>query len=285
MHSSLFDGLHDHRRVTCCVVRSVLFPQFTRFYIDCVAIAVAADDRHLDWHVDDGPNRGPGRRQRHRKHSGLSRRRRRQREPDVRPGCYLPGHPGTQSQRHFNLAVIARRLLGDQVRMLRTIEVALIPVFQFGVFSDSDLSFFASPDLDFKGRVHTNGDLYAGVAGSSTLTFHDKVTTYGNVIRHQLPNGLAPSSSFNNDGKVNILFASGLRLRVDGPTILLAGWQPRDPPHNARPVLYRQQIEQSGSGGYEPFSCLGIARDLDANVAEIPDQISCPAISVLFLDQ
>jgi hypothetical protein len=109
----------------------------------------------------------------------------------------------------IDLAVTAQRPLGDQVRMLRTVEVALIPVFQFGVFSDSDLGFFSSPDLDFKGRVHTNGDLYLGVAGSSTLTFHDKVTAYGNVIRNQLPNGLSPSSSYNNDGTVNLPFASG----------------------------------------------------------------------------
>ena len=109
----------------------------------------------------------------------------------------------------IDLAVIAQRPLGDQVRMLRTVEVALIPVFQFGVFSDSDLGFFSSPNLDFKGRVHTNGDLYLGVSSSATLTFHDKVTAYGNVIRNQLPNGLAPSSSYNNDGTVNILFASG----------------------------------------------------------------------------
>src|SRR5580698_8524009 len=54
--------------------------------------------------------------------------------------------------------------VGDEVNMSRTIEVALIPVFQFGVFSDSDLGFYNSPDLDFAGRVHTNGDLYLGVA-------------------------------------------------------------------------------------------------------------------------
>ena len=95
------------------------------------------------------------------------------------------------------------------MRMMRTVEVALIPVFQFGVFSDSDLGFFSSPDLDFKGRVHTNGDLYLGVSGSGTLTFHDKVTAYGNVIRNQLPNGLNPSSSYNNDGTVKLVTASG----------------------------------------------------------------------------
>ncbi len=109
----------------------------------------------------------------------------------------------------IDLAVIAQRPLGDQVRMLRTVEVALIPVFQFGVFSDSDLSFFASPQLDFVGRVHTNGDLYLGVSSTATLTFHDNITAYGNVIRNQLPNGLSPSSSYNNDGTVNILTASG----------------------------------------------------------------------------
>jgi len=108
----------------------------------------------------------------------------------------------------IDLAVVAQRPWGDQVRMLRTVEVALIPVFQFGVFSDSDLGFFSSPNLDFKGRVHTNGDLYLGVSGTSTLTFHDKLTAYGNVIRNVLPNGLTPSSSYNNDGTVNIPFAS-----------------------------------------------------------------------------
>lgn len=108
-----------------------------------------------------------------------------------------------------DLAVTAQRPLGDQVRMLRTVEVALIPVFQFGVFSDSDLGFFSSPKLDFAGRVHTNGDLYLGVSSSATLTFHDKMTAYGNVVRNQLPNGLAPSSSYNNDGTVDILTASG----------------------------------------------------------------------------
>jgi hypothetical protein len=109
----------------------------------------------------------------------------------------------------IDLAVTAQRPLGDQVRMLRTVEVALIPVFQFGVFSDSDLGFFSSPQLDFKGRVHTNGDLYLGVSSSASLNFHDKITAYGNVVRNQLPNGLAPSSSYNNDGPVNILYASG----------------------------------------------------------------------------
>ncbi|MBV8891700.1 MAG: hypothetical protein JO266_06985 [Acidobacteria bacterium] len=92
---------------------------------------------------------------------------------------------------------------GQQVSMMRQAQVALIPVFQFGVFSDSDLGFYSSPNLDFAGRVHTNGDLYLGVANCCTVTFHDKLTAYGNVVRTVLPNGLAAAAN-NDNGQVLI---------------------------------------------------------------------------------
>jgi Tfp pilus assembly protein PilX len=98
--------------------------------------------------------------------------------------------------------------VGDEVNMSRAVEVALIPVFQFGVFSDSDLGFFSSPNLNFAGRVHTNGDLYLGVANGFTLTFHDKLSAWGNVIRQVLPNGLA-ANAFNDSGTVLIPQATG----------------------------------------------------------------------------
>ena len=45
----------------------------------------------------------------------------------------------------------ATRPGGASVNMTRGVEVALIPVFQFGVFSDSDLSYFAGPNFNFPG--------------------------------------------------------------------------------------------------------------------------------------
>ena len=87
------------------------------------------------------------------------------------------------------LQATAQGPLGDEVNMTRTVQVALIPVFQFGIYSQSDLSFFAGVNLDFNGRVHTNGDLYLAAGTGNTLTFHDKITAYGNVIRWELPNG------------------------------------------------------------------------------------------------
>jgi hypothetical protein len=89
----------------------------------------------------------------------------------------------------INMLATAAEPGGQEVSMIRTAQVALIPVFQFGVFSDSDLGFFQSPQLDFAGRVHTNGDLYLGVATGATLTFHNKIEAYGNIITEVLPNG------------------------------------------------------------------------------------------------
>ena len=94
-----------------------------------------------------------------------------------------------------NLTATAQRPLGDQVSMTRQVEVALIPVFQFGVFSDGDLSFFAGSTLDFNGRVHTNADLYVAANTGNALTFHDKVSVWGNVIRWELPNGSTTAAS------------------------------------------------------------------------------------------
>jgi hypothetical protein len=96
-----------------------------------------------------------------------------------------------------NMLATAQLMGGQEVTMMRTAQVALIPVFQFGVFSESDLSFFSGPNFDMVGPVHTNGDLYPFVGPGSTLTFHNQVSAYGNVIRYQLANGYNPTTNYN----------------------------------------------------------------------------------------
>jgi hypothetical protein len=101
----------------------------------------------------------------------------------------------------INLKVTAQRntLSAAQVRITRNVEVGLIPVFQFGVFSDSDLSFFPGPPMEFNGRVHTNGNLFVTADSGNTnpgITFHAKVTAAQDIIITQLSNTLLT-------GKVN----------------------------------------------------------------------------------
>ena len=95
------------------------------------------------------------------------------------------------------LATASSTTGGQEVSMVRQAQVALIPVFQFGVFSESDLSFFSGPNFDMVGPVHTNGDLYPFVGPGSTLTFHNKIEAYGNVVRTQLANGWNANTNYN----------------------------------------------------------------------------------------
>src|SRR5579871_6961942 len=52
----------------------------------------------------------------------------------------------------MTLQVIASRPEGASVNITRKVEVALIPVFQFGVFCGYDCSYFPGPNFSFGGR-------------------------------------------------------------------------------------------------------------------------------------
>ncbi len=82
---------------------------------------------------------------------------------------------------------------GQEVSMTRQAQVALIPVFQFGMFCDGDCSIFPGSDMVFAGPVHANGDFYPFVNGGANLTFQSKVSVFGNMVRTLLPNTNAAS--------------------------------------------------------------------------------------------
>src|SRR5580698_2074783 len=107
----------------------------------------------------------------------------------------------------INMLATAAMTGGQEVSMTRSAQVALIPVFQFGVFSDSDISFYAGSAFDFTGPVHTNGDLYPIAGTGATLTFHSKLSAYGNIVRTQLPNGYPTTTNYT--GTVYIPSADG----------------------------------------------------------------------------
>ena len=90
----------------------------------------------------------------------------------------------------FTMQVAAQTGDGSEVKLQRQIELVSIPVFQFGVFSNTDLSFFNGPPFDFGGRVHTNGNLWLA-ANQGPVYFRQNITVSGQVIRSNLENGLA----------------------------------------------------------------------------------------------
>lgn len=90
----------------------------------------------------------------------------------------------------------------EEVRMIRRVNIAEIPVFQFGVYSSSDISFFAGPNFDFTGRVHTNTNLFLAEGNGNTLTFHTAIRAAGDIVRDQLANGVG---TWNNNYQGNVL--------------------------------------------------------------------------------
>ena len=89
---------------------------------------------------------------------------------------------------------------GASVNLTRTVEVALLPAFEFGIFCDGDCDYFAGPNFNFGGRVHANGNLF--LASGSNLTFTDKIAAVGQVITDQLENGHATSSGYTGTAYV-----------------------------------------------------------------------------------
>ncbi len=89
--------------------------------------------------------------------------------------------------------------------MRRTMQTIAIPVFQFGLFSENSLSFFAGPHFAFGGRIHTNQHLYLKQDGANTLTLRDRVTAVGEVIRTHLSNGVTGT----HNGNVRVARATG----------------------------------------------------------------------------
>jgi hypothetical protein len=82
---------------------------------------------------------------------------------------------------------------GVQVRLQRKINNYLVPIFQFGMFSNEDLEVHPGPPFTFNGRVHANGNLYV----SGTVTFLSKVTTANELVVDKLRNGSTHAQSMS----------------------------------------------------------------------------------------
>jgi hypothetical protein len=107
----------------------------------------------------------------------------------------------------YTLTVTAHTLNGGETKIQRTTQTVGIPAFQFGIFSQTDLSFFAGPNFNFGGRVHSNGNVFLAEGSGSTLTMADRVTSVGEVLRTNLSNGWLNSTNYT--GTVNVTTAPG----------------------------------------------------------------------------
>ncbi len=95
---------------------------------------------------------------------------------------------------------------GTQVKLEREFNNYLVPLFQFGIFSNEDIEVHPGPWMTFNGRVHGNGNIYA----LRNVKFLNRVTTSGEWIR-EASRGGEPNT---RDGADNVwLEVNGINVQ------------------------------------------------------------------------
>jgi hypothetical protein len=105
------------------------------------------------------------------------------------PRVTIPGGPFnglSASVAPYVLSSQATAADGTQVAMTRQMNNYLIPIFQFGMFSNDDIELHPGPPFSFNGRVHANGNVYV----NGNVSFLSKVTTANELIYDVVRNGV-----------------------------------------------------------------------------------------------
>src|SRR6185295_7882438 len=106
------------------------------------------------------------------------------------PRVTVPGGPFnglSASVAPYVLSSQATAVDGTQVALTRQMNNYLIPIFQFGMFSNDDIELHPGPPFSFNGRVHANGNIYV----NGNVSFLSKVTTANELIYDVVRNGVA----------------------------------------------------------------------------------------------
>ncbi|HEV7681547.1 MAG TPA: hypothetical protein VGO68_05460 [Pyrinomonadaceae bacterium] len=105
------------------------------------------------------------------------------------PRVTIPGGPFnglSASVAPYILSTQATAADGTQVALTRQMNNYLIPIFQFGMFSNDDIELHPGPPFSFNGRVHANGNIYV----NGEVTFLSKVTAANELVYDVLRNGV-----------------------------------------------------------------------------------------------
>jgi hypothetical protein len=114
----------------------------------------------------------------------------------------------------YTMSVTGHLADGSETSLTRQLQTVAIPVFQFGIFSENDLSFFAGPDFNFGGRVHSNSNIFLAEGNGKTLYLADRVTSVGEIIRTNLSNGWDTNTNYTGTVNVNKLQSASPSYRA-----------------------------------------------------------------------
>lgn len=115
--------------------------------------------------------------------------------------------------KNFTVTADATNLAsGAKTRIVQEVQDALIPLFQFAVFYQSDLEIYPGPNMTLGGRVHSNRDMYLGT--HATLNIDSYTTAAGNFYYGRKPGS---GQSLGTEGNINIKDRNGVYQNMRNP--------------------------------------------------------------------
>jgi hypothetical protein len=105
---------------------------------------------------------------------------------------------------------------GTQIKLEREFNNYLIPIFQFGLFSNEDLEISPGVQMTFNGRIHSNQNIFA----LANIKFMNRVTTAGEFVRDASPSGIA--NTLNGNANVYIQ-VNGINIQINQGSVISSG--------------------------------------------------------------
>jgi len=162
---------------------------------------------------------------------------------------------------------------GTQVRLQRKINNYLVPIFQFGMFSNEDLEVHPGPPFAFNGRVHANGNLYL----NGDMTFLSKVTTANEVVVDVVRNGSTRAGSVSvKVGAIDIPLTAGSAVNgpnFPGSTLGMRGYFPGSPNGTASTTWNSTSVASASAGVANKFGGQVLTRTTGGVPLLLPMQI------------
>ncbi len=101
----------------------------------------------------------------------------------------------------YKMTTIASRdATRTEVKLEREFNSYLVPLFQFGMFSNEDIEIHPGPLMTFNGRIHSNKNIYA----LRNTTFLNRLTMAGEFVRDATRGGESNTSSGNTEVYVTV---------------------------------------------------------------------------------
>jgi PilX N-terminal len=173
-----------------------------------------------------------------------------------------------------------------EVKLEREFNNYLVPLFQFGMFSNEDIEVHPGPLMTFNGRIHANGNLYA----LRNTKFLNRITLAGEFVRDATRGGETNDSLGNDNvwievnginvkseiGKGSVKAGGGT---VGGPNFSGSnpgerGYFPGSPNGVANPTWESESVKPPSSGTPNRFGGQLLTNTTGANALKLPLELA-----------